>query len=264
MAELLKAIFLGVVEGATEFIPVSSTGHLILAAEWVGFEGPFADTFEIVIQLGAILAIVWIYRTKVLGSVARIRRDPAARRLWTNLLLAFAPAGIVGFISYETIKTALFSPVVVAAALVVGGIAILLIEWWNPPARVTDVDRIGARTAVGVGVAQILSLIPGVSRSGATIMGGLALGLSRQAAAEFSFFVAIPTMIIATGYELLVNFDALTARNVPILAAGFMTAFVSALVIVRAFVRFISTHTFVVFAWYRIVFGAGLLWYYLG
>jgi undecaprenyl-diphosphatase len=263
LSELLEAIFLGVVEGATEFIPVSSTGHLILAGEWIGFEGPFADTFEIVIQLGAILAIVWIYREKVLGALANVTRDPIARRLWTNMMLAFVPAGIVGFLFYDTIKAVLFTPVVVAAALVAGGIAILIIEWWNPPSNVADVDDIRPGKAIGVGVAQILSLIPGVSRSGATIMGGLALGLSRKAAAEFSFFVAIPTMVIATAYEMLSNLDTLNAGNLPVLAVGFVTAFVSALVVVRAFVRFISTHTFVPFALYRIAFGSALLFYYL-
>jgi undecaprenyl-diphosphatase len=263
LAELLKAIFLGLVEGATEFIPVSSTGHLILAGEWIGFEGPFADTFDIFIQLGAILAILWIYRARVLGALASVATDPVARRLWTNLILAFIPAGIVGFLFYDSIKAVLFRPVVVAIALVVGGIAILLIEWWDPPSNVENVDDIPAPKALGVGVAQILSLVPGVSRSGATIMGGMALGLSRKTAAEFSFFVAIPTMIIATIYELLSNLDTLNANNVVLLAVGFVTAFLSALVVVRAFIRFISTHTFVPFAWYRIVFGLLLLGFYL-
>jgi len=263
LSELLKAIFLGVVEGATEFIPVSSTGHLILAGEWIGFEGRFAETFEIFIQLGAILAIVWIYRVKVMGALAGVRSDPVARRLWINLALAFVPAGITGFLFYDTIKEVLFRPVVVAAALVAGGLVILLIEWWNPPSHVEDVDAIPPSKALGVGLAQILSLVPGVSRSGATIMGGMALGLSRKSAAEFSFFVAIPTMIIATIYELLSNMDTLNAGNAVLLAAGFVTAFVSALIVVRAFLRFISTHTFVPFAWYRIVFGVALLVYYL-
>lgn len=263
MTDLLKAIFLGVVEGATEFIPVSSTGHLILAGEWIGFEGPFADTFDIFIQLGAILAILWIYRVKVLGALAGVVSDPVARRLWTNLILAFIPAGIVGFLFYDSIKAVLFRPVVVAAALVVGGVAILLIEWWNPPSNVENVDNVPPAKAFGVGLAQILSLVPGVSRSGATIMGGMALGLSRKTAAEFSFFVAIPTMIIATMYELLSNLETLNAGNIVLLAAGFVTAFVSALLVVRAFIRFISTHTFVPFAWYRIVLGVVLLGKYL-
>jgi undecaprenyl-diphosphatase len=260
--ELARAAILGVVEGATEFIPVSSTGHLILAADWLGFRGAGAATFEIVIQLGAILAVVWLYRVKVIGTIVRAPVDPDARRLLASLMLAFFPSALVGFFIHDWIKANLFNPVTVAWALVVGGLVILVIEWWNPPQRITEPDRVSIPTALGIGLAQVLSLFPGVSRSGATIMGARSLGLSRTAATEFSFFLAIPTMMAATVFELYQSRALLVRADVPVLAVGFGVAFLSAIVVVKAFLSFVSRHTFVPFAWYRIAFGGVLLLYY--
>ncbi len=259
---LAKAAILGIVEGATEFIPVSSTGHLIIAGDWLNFEGQLASVFEVFIQLGAILAVVWLYRARLLRLAAGVRTDPASRRLAWGLLLAFLPAAVVGLLAHDAIKRYLFNPVSVAAALVAGGLAMLAIERFAPKTRIFDVDAVPPRTAFGIGVAQVLSLVPGVSRSGATIMGGYCLGLGRAAATEFSFFLAIPVMFAATGYDLLKNLHLLTAGDVPVFATGFLVSFVSALVVVKLFVSFVSRSTFVPFAVYRIAFGlALLLWY---
>lgn len=256
---ILKAVILGLVEGATEFIPVSSTGHLILAQDVLNYEGPQADTFVIFIQLGAILAVVWLYREKVFGTFAHVHSDPQARQLLINLVIAAIPASIMGLLIYDWMKATLFNPVTVAWALMVGGFVILAIEKWNPPEDVEDVDHIPAGKALGVGLAQILSLFPGVSRSGATIMGGRSLGLSRRAATEFSFFLAIPMMVMATAYDLFKSRDALTAADAPVFAVGFIVSFISALIVVKAFLAFVSQKNFVGFAWYRIIFGALLL-----
>ena len=253
------AVILGLLEGATEFIPVSSTGHLIVAGHWLGFEGPVAATFEIFIQLGAILAIVWIYRARLFGAVAGWRTRAADRRLVINLVLAFLPAAAIGFLIHDWVKAVLFTPAVVAGALIVGGLAILLIERWEPPTTVASLDSVPHRTALGVGLAQVLSLVPGTSRSGATILGGYALGLSRPVATEFSFFLAVPIMIVATLFDLFQSRGALTPDTVPMFTIGFFVAFVSALVIVRLFLRFVAAHSFVAFAWYRIAFGILIL-----
>ena len=257
-----KATVLGLVEGATEFIPVSSTGHLILAGDWLDFKGPAAATFEIVIQLGAILAVLWLYRAKVLGSVAHWRTDPVARRFLLNLIIAFVPAAALGLFIHDFIKQRLFNTTVVAIALVAGGIAILVIERWHRKTVAVTVDDIAPRTALGIGLAQTLSLIPGISRSGATIMGALGLGASRNAATEFSFFLAIPVMFAATGFELIGSLDLFTADLAGFLAVGFVVSFVSAIIVVKAFIGFVSRHSFALFAWYRIFFGALLLLYY--
>jgi undecaprenyl-diphosphatase len=252
---LVKAAILGVVEGATEFIPVSSTGHLIMVGDWLGFTGEDAKAFEIFIQLGAILAIVWLYRAR-LGRVLRsATRDPVSQRLLLNLFIAFLPAAIVGLLTHRLIKQYLFSPEIVAASMLVGGLVILLIEWWGPKPRVPTVDDISPGGALGIGIAQVLSLVPGTSRSGATIMGGYCLGLTRQAATEFSFFLAVPVMIAATGFDLAQSAGSLSAADVPIFALGFGVAFLSALVVVRAFVHYVARSSFVAFAWYRIAFG---------
>jgi undecaprenyl-diphosphatase len=262
MSDIIKAVILGLVEGATEFIPVSSTGHLILAGDWLNFEGDRAKTFEIFIQLGAILSILWLYRVKVSDVFAHARRDPKARQLIVNLGIAFLPAALIGFLTHEWIKEHLFNPVTVAWAMLVGGLAILLIEWWNPREDVADVDHIPFSKALGIGVAQVLSLLPGISRSGATIMGARSLGLSRRAATEFSFFLAIPVMFAATGYDLFKSRETLTVADAPVFAVGFAVSFLSAIVVVKAFLGFVSRHTFKGFAWYRIAFGALLLIYY--
>ena len=256
---LLKGAILGLVEGATEFIPVSSTGHLIVVSNWLGLIDERAKTFDIFIQLGAILAIVWLYRARLAGALAGASRDAPSRRFLVNLFIAFLPAALVGFLAHDWIKERLFNPEVVAVALVLGGVLILLIEHWAPEARIRDVNDVPPRTALGVGLAQVLSLIPGTSRSGATIMGGYALGLSRTAATEFSFFLAIPVMLAATTYDLLKSWPVLSAADIPMFAVGFIVSFVSAVIVVKAFLSYVSRHSFAVFAWYRIALGLLLL-----
>ena len=256
---LLKGAILGLVEGATEFIPVSSTGHLIVMSDWLGLVDERAKTFDVFIQLGAILAIVWLYRARLWRTVTAAQHDAASRRFLGNLLIAFMPAAIVGVLAHGWIKAQLFNPAVVAVALIVGGILILLIERLAPEPKVSDVTGVPTRTAFGIGLAQVLSLIPGVSRSGATIMGGYSLGLSRTAATEFSFFLAIPVMFAATVYDLLKSWSVLGATDIPLFTVGFIVSFVSALIVVKAFLSYVSGHSFRVFAWYRIAFGAALL-----
>lgn len=255
-----KAVVLGLVEGATEFIPVSSTGHLIVVGEWFDFLDERAKTFDIFIQLGAILAIVWLYRERFRHLARSARVNAGSRRLLANLFIAFLPAAVVGFLTHEWIKARLFNPTVVAAALILGGIVILLIERWAPRPRIHEVSDMSSSTALGIGFAQVLSLVPGTSRSGATIMGGYVLGLSRVAATEFSFFLAVPVMLVATVYDLLKSSDTLTPTDFPLFAVGFLVSFFSAVVVVRAFLAYVSGHSFAAFAWYRIVFGAFLLW----
>ena len=258
--DLAEAVILGLVEGITEFIPVSSTGHLIVVGDWLGQVDARAKTFDIFIQLGAILAIVWLYRARLLRTVSGARSDPASRRFLVNLAISFVPAAAVGFLIHDWIKDHLFNTSVVAWALILGGLAILLIERWSPRTRYTEVSEVPPTTALGVGLAQVLSLIPGTSRSGATIMGGYALGLSRRAATELSFFLAIPIMFAATLYDLAKSLDALSLADAPFFATGFVVAFVSALIVVKAFLSYVSHHSFAAFAWYRIAFGAFLLW----
>jgi undecaprenyl-diphosphatase len=258
-ADLLQAVILGLVEGVTEFIPVSSTGHLIVIGQWLGQTDERAKTFDIFIQLGAILAIVWLYRTRLLHTAAAARTDPASRRFFVNLAISFVPAAGIGFLIHDWIKEHLFNAPVVAWALILGGIAILLIERWSPRTRFEEVGDVPPLTALGVGLAQVLSLIPGTSRSGATIMGGYALGLSRRAATELSFFLAIPIMFAATLYDLAKSLDALSPADTAFFATGFLVSFLSALVVVKAFLAYVSHHSFTAFAWYRIAFGALLL-----
>ena len=256
-----KAVILGLVEGATEFIPVSSTGHLIVVSEWLGQMDERANTFDIFSQLGAILAIVWLYRARLIHAAAAAGHDPASRRFFLNLAIAFLPAATIGFLLHGWIKERLFNTPVVAVALVLGGIAILLIERWGQRSRYQEVNDVPQTTALGIGIAQVLSLVPGVSRSGATIMGGYALGLSRTAATEFSFFLAIPIMFAATLYDLSKSAGALSAADVPVFATGFVVSFISALIVVKAFLAYVSRHSFAAFAWYRIALGAALLWF---
>jgi undecaprenyl-diphosphatase len=259
-AELLESVILGLVEGVTEFIPVSSTGHLIVVSEWLGQLDERAKTFDIFIQLGAILAIVWLYRARLLHAAASARTDPGSRRFFLNLAISFVPAAGVGFLIHDWIKEHLFDTSVVAWALILGGIAILLIERWGPRTRFEEVNEVPPLTALGVGLAQVLSLIPGTSRSGATIMGGYALGLSRRAATELSFFLAIPIMFAATLYDLAKSAGVLSPTDAAYFATGFVVSFVSALVVVKVFLAYVSHHSFAAFAWYRIAFGAALLW----
>jgi undecaprenyl-diphosphatase len=259
---LLQALIIGIVEGLTEFLPVSSTGHMIIVGEAISFSDERSKVFEIFIQLGAILAVVWLYRARVFGLV-HVNR-PTEQRLLLNLLIAFLPAAALGFFAHGYIKEYLFNPKTVAWALIVGGFAILVIEkWYAQRAEHTrTLDDMSPAEAFKVGMAQTISLFPGVSRAGATIMGGMVGGLSRTTATEFSFFLAIPTMFAAVLYDLYKNMHLLFVEDATIFAIGFITAFVTAFVVIKTFLVYVSRHTFRVFAWYRIVFGAVVLAYF--
>ena len=252
-----KTVLIGLVEGLTEFLPVSSTGHIILAEEVLHFEGPPGKVFDIVIQLGAILAVCLLYRAKIWSTVTGVvRREPRALRFASAIILAFLPAAVIGVIAHSYVKSVLFNPFVVAVALIVGGIVILVIEWLVQRPRIKSVDDIDWKTALFVGFCQCLAMIPGVSRSGATIMGARVLRVDRATSAEFSFFLAIPTMLGATVYDLYKNRATLDLHGSGVIAIGFVVAFLSALVVIKPFVRFISRHGFAAFAWYRIALGA--------
>ncbi|MCA0202122.1 MAG: undecaprenyl-diphosphate phosphatase [Proteobacteria bacterium] len=255
----LQAAFLGLVEGLTEFLPVSSTGHLILLIDLLGFQGPPGKMFEIVIQLGAILAVVWVYRVKIFNVVMGVFSDLAAQKFTLNLILAFLPAMVIGVFAYSFIKSVLFSPWVVSVALILGGIAILVIERAQKTARYHAPEEIPWPKALAIGLFQCIAMIPGVSRSGATIMGALLVGVERRTAAEFSFLLAIPTMLAATVYDLYKNRDVLTTDNLSIVAVGFLTAFLVAFAVVRTVLGFISKHGYTPFAIYRIVLGIVML-----
>jgi undecaprenyl-diphosphatase len=268
---LLKAAILGIVEGLTEFLPISSTGHLIVAASLLQFTGGIAKTFEVAIQTGAMVAVIWEYRQRLIGTVTGVATDPAARRFALNVLIAFAPAVVLALAFGKAIKAHLFHPVPVAAAFIVGGIVILLVEIRHKRrygeldlagkrhARVETVDDMSALDALKVGLAQCAALIPGTSRSGATIIGGMLFGLSRKAATEFSFYLAIPTLIGAGAYSLYKDRDLLQAADLPVFAVGLVFSFFSALLCIRWLIRYIATHDFIVFAWYRIAFGLVIL-----
>lgn len=256
---LLHALILGIVEGLTEFLPISSTGHLILVGDLLGFNDDKGKVFTIVIQFGAILAVVWEYRRKIGSVMTGLGHDPVARRLVFNLMIAFMPAAVLGLLFGELIKAHLFQPVPVAMAFLVGAALILWAEKRDHRIRVESVDDLSPLDAFKVGCAQCLALIPGTSRSGATIIGGLLFGLSRKAATEFSFFLAIPTLTAATFYELYKERALFSADDLGMLAVGFIASFISAFLCVRWLLRFISTHDFTPFAWYRIVFGLVVL-----
>jgi undecaprenyl-diphosphatase len=265
MHDIITIILLGIVEGITEFLPVSSTGHLILASALLGYNADKWQLFNIVIQLGAILAVVVLYwRTFWAVLMGLAKREAGAVKFVTNLLIAFIPAVVIGLALRKQIEALLLKPVVVAVALIVGGIAILVIERLVKPGEAKGISGIPAKTALGIGVLQCLAMIPGVSRSGATILGALSLGVERRTAAEFSFFLAIPTMLGASVVELASHRDTLSAANgvgVGGIALGFVVAFLVALVVVRWFVGIVGKHGFGPFAWYRIVVGgAALVW----
>jgi len=259
---LLKAFILGVVEGATEFIPVSSTGHLIIVGDLLNFTDEKSNVFKIFIQLGAILAICWEYRTRLQFVSSQMFHDKSAQRFIFNLGVAFMPAALLGLVFHSHIKTYLFSPFTVAIALITGGFVILIVEKFAPKPTTETVDDMSIKQALKIGVAQSLALIPGVSRSGATILGGMVFGLSRKAATEFSFFVAIPIMFAATVYDLIKNRDLLAWADVSVFAVGFITAFFAALLAVKTLVRYVANHDFCLFAYYRIVFGCIVLAYF--
>ena len=265
MPVVLIAIILGLVEGVTEFIPVSSTGHLILATELLGFDADRWAAFIVIIQLGAILAIIVLYwRTFWTVLQGLFMAQSASWKFVRNILIGFVPAAILGLVLIDHIELLLGNAIVVAIALIVGGIAILVIEKTVTPGKIVGVAEMPFRTSVGIGIVQCLSMIPGVSRSGATILGGLSLGLDRRTAAEFSFFLAIPTMVGATALEFTRHHDALLAGagvGLTSIATGFLVSFIVAIIVVRGFVQYISRHGFAPFAWYRIVAGAAaLLW----
>jgi undecaprenyl-diphosphatase len=264
---LLKALVLGVVEGLTEFLPISSTGHLVLAVDLLGLAGDNKmKVFEIVIQPGAILAVCWEYRQRLITTFSGITHDPIAQRFAINLLIAFLPFMLVGLATYKTLQAVLFHPVPIALAFIVGGFIILVAERWYKaraanglPPRVETVDQMTWQDALKIGIAQCAALIPGTSRSGATIIGGMFFGLSRKCATEFTFFLAIPTLVGATVYSLWKARTLLVASDIPMFSVGFIASFVSAFVVVRWFIRYVSTHDFTIFAWYRIVFGIVVL-----
>jgi undecaprenyl-diphosphatase len=262
-APLLVAAILGLVEGLTEFLPVSSTGHLIVAGSLLGYTGEKAKLFEIVIQAGAILAVCWEYRVRLITVAAGLFRERSAQRFVINLFVAFLPAAILGLLFGKVIKAHLFAPVPVASAFIIGALVIIAIELRqrrNPGVvRIDHVDEMRWTDALKVGLAQAFALIPGTSRSGATIMGGMLFGLSRPAATEFSFFLAIPTLLAATAYEFIRNRHLLASGDLAQIGIGFVVAFISAFIAVRALLRYVAHHDFLPFAWYRIAFGIVIL-----
>ncbi len=259
LAPLLVALILGLVEGVTEFLPVSSTGHLIVVGDLLHFTGERAATFEVVIQVGAILAVIWHYRATLLSLATRMIQPGPERGLVGKLLLGFVPAAVAGVLLIHWIKAHLFSPTVVAWALVIGGVVMLLLEWRRPRVTAPTLAEVTPRQALGIGFAQVLAIIPGTSRAATTILGGYAFGLSRAAATEFSFLLAIPTIIGAATLDLAKSWQLFTMADAPMFAVGLVVSFVSALLVIRGFLRYVERHTFTLFAWYRIAFGAGLL-----
>lgn len=257
---LIKAVVMGIVEGVTELLPISSTGHLILAADLMNFlEDEKRTLFEIFIQMGAMLAIVWEYRRKIFGSLCGAVRPGVERNLFINVALAFFPAALIGFLLSDFIMTYLFSPYVVAGGFIVGGFVIIWVEKYAYAPRIQEMDDLSYSDALKVGLCQCLALIPGTSRSGATIIGGMYFGLSRKASTEFSFFLAIPMISAASLYSLWGARDQLAWSDASVLAVGFVTAFIATFVVMRALLKFISKHTYIAFAWYRIAFGVVVL-----
>jgi undecaprenyl-diphosphatase len=255
----LKALVLGIVEGATEFLPISSTGHLIIAADWLAYPEAERATFEIFIQLGAMLAVFWHFRADLADLARRAPRDRAAQRLLVNLAIAFVPAAAVGFLFHDWIETYLFSVRSVAFAMIAGGVVIWLIEARHRRPTVAHMPEMQWREALWVGLAQVTSLYPGVSRAGATIMGGMLAGLGRPAATQFSFFLAMPTLAAASLFSLAKALPRITSGEVAALGVGLVSAFVTALAVIRVFLRYVQTHDFRPFAYYRIAFGLVLL-----
>jgi undecaprenyl-diphosphatase len=259
LVPLFKALVLGVVEGLTEFLPISSTGHLILAGDLLGFNDEKGKIFHVAIQTGAMLAVVWEYRRKFAHVLARVLTEPAAQRFVANVVVAFIPAAVLGLAFAKYIKAALFKPVPVAIAFIVGAFVILWAERRDHRVRVESVDDMTWLDALKVGCAQCFALIPGTSRSGATIIGGMLFGLSRRAATEFSFFLAVPTLIAAGAYDFWKSRGLFSVGDLEVLGVGLVTAFVSAFLCIRWLLRYIASHDFTIFAWYRIAFGVIVL-----
>ena len=266
---LLKAAVMGIVEGLTEFLPISSTGHLILAGALLGFDDEKAKVFDIAIQTGAILAVIIVYWEKIKSTVIALPTQRLARRFALNVLIAFLPAVLLGLLFGNAIKAHLFTPTVVASTFIIGGFIILWVEGWgrkplhdghpDDHARIVNVESMTPWDALKVGLVQCLAMVPGTSRSGATIIGGMLLGMSRKAATDFSFYLAIPTLIGAGAYSLYKERALLSIADVPMFAVGLLFSFLSAWLCVRWLLRYIATHSFVVFAWYRIAFGIVVL-----
>jgi len=253
---LLKALFLGLIEGLTEFLPISSTGHLILFGHLIDFKSDSGRVFEVVIQFGAILAVCWLYRQKIIALIRGFFSGEAhARRFAINVFVAFLPAVVIGVLAVDFIKQVLFSPLVVAFALIIGGLIIFAVEAREYKPKTIEATDISLKQAILVGFAQCVAMIPGTSRSGATIIGGMLSGLSRKAATEFSFFLAMPTMLGAATYDLFRNANVLTSNNLVSISVGFIAAFIAALLVVKALVKFVEKHTLRVFAWYRVLLG---------
>lgn len=259
MQAMIEAALLGLVEALTEFLPVSSTGHLIIAAELLKFDGPPGKVFEVVIQTGAVLAILVLYFRRFWDVLLGLATDPGARRFVMAVALAFLPAAVIGVVLHKYIKFYLFNPTVVGFSMILGGIAILVIERLRPVPTVNQIENFTPRLALGIGAVQCIAMIPGVSRSGATILGALLMGVTRRAAAEFSFFLAVPTLAGAAVYDLYKSRDELSVDGLGLIAIGFVSAFLASLWVIRWFVGFVSRHGFAPFAWYRIVAGSVLL-----
>jgi undecaprenyl-diphosphatase len=257
---LIKAAIMGIVEGLTEFLPISSTGHLILTGALLGFDDDKAKVFDIAIQTGAILAVIIVYWAKIRSTIVMLPNSKRAQRFAANVFIGFLPAGIIGFTVYKAIKANLFNPPVVAGAFIIGGFIILWVEKIAKPVpRIHDIDDMSGLDALKVGLVQCLGMIPGTSRSGATIIGGMLLGLSRKVAAEFSFFLAIPTLVGAGVYSLYKERAMLSMADLPLFGMGFVVSFVAAWLCIRWLLKFIATHDFVGFAYYRIAFGLVVL-----
>lgn len=266
MEELLKAIILGAVEGFTEFLPISSTGHLLVAERLLNFQSGMGGTFAIFIQLGATLAMILYFARDLIAQVREVRHDAAVQRLWINVAIAFVPAAAVGFLIHKWIKEVLFvSPYVIPTALIVGGILMFVVEWYvrrraeSGKTQVTDAERLSHPQALAVGLVQVLALIPGVSRSGSTIVGGMFAGVSRAAATRFSFYLAIPTMLLATLFDLATSLDNVSANDWLLLAVGTVTAGITAWIAIAWLLRYVANHTLALFGTYRIVVGVLIL-----
>lgn len=257
---VIKAIIMGIVEGLTEFLPISSTGHLILTGELLGFlNHDKRHVFEVFIQLGAMLAVIWEYREKFVCTLKGSIRQGTEQQLCLNVIIAFIPAALMGLMFGDSIQALLFNPVAVATSFIIGGFIIIWAEKRPHSIRIETADDLSCTDALKVGLFQCFALIPGTSRSGATIIGGLLMGLSRKAATEFSFFLAVPTLSAASLYSLIKVHDQLDLHDMGLFAIGMLTAMASAFVAIRGLIRFIATHTFIVFAWYRIAFGVVVL-----
>jgi undecaprenyl-diphosphatase len=255
MSNIIEALFLGLIEGLTEFLPVSSTGHLLLVQHFLGFESP-GNTFAVLIQLGAILAILSVYFNKLWSIAKALPHEPDARRFVIGVLVAFLPAAIIGAVLHGFIKEVLFNPWIVCMTLIAGGFVLLLIDSMPLQATEKDATRFPLSMYLKIGFLQCLAMVPGVSRSGATIVGAMLMGASKRAAAEFSFFLAMPTMAGAFTYDLLKNYKNLSADDATIIVAGFISAFVAALIVVKTLLDYVSRHGFAPFAWWRIIVGA--------